>query len=86
MEEGTLPNSFYKATVPKSDMILRPDTDITHKKITAGQHKKILNKIIILANQIQQHIKRIRYADDTTLMAESEEELKSLLMKVKKLA
>ena len=25
-----------------------------------------------------------RYADDTTLMAESEEELKSLLMKVKK--
>ena len=28
----------------------------------------------------------IRYANDTTLMAESEEELKSLLMKVKKLA
>ena len=26
----------------------------------------------------------IRYADDTTLMAESKEELKSLLMKVKK--
>ena len=29
------------------------------------------------------HIKNLRYADDTTLMAESEEELKSLLMKVK---
>ena len=28
-------------------------------------------------------INRLRYADDTTLMAESEEELKSLLMKVK---
>ena len=28
--------------------------------------------------------RNIRYADDTTLMAESEEELKSLLMKVKK--
>ena len=28
----------------------------------------------------------LRYADDTTLMEESEEELKSLLMKVKKLA
>ena len=28
-------------------------------------------------------INNIRYADDTTLMAESEEELKSLLMKVK---
>ena len=29
------------------------------------------------------NIKNIRYADDTTLMAENEEELKSLLMKVK---
>ena len=29
------------------------------------------------------HIYNLRYADDTTLMAESEEELKSLLMKVK---
>ena len=29
------------------------------------------------------NIHNIRYADDTTLMAESEEELKSLLMKVK---
>ena len=29
------------------------------------------------------HINNLRYADDTTLMAESEEELKNLLMKVK---
>ena len=29
------------------------------------------------------NIKNFRYADDTTLMAESDEELKSLLMKVK---
>ena len=29
------------------------------------------------------HINNLRYADDTILMAESEEELKSLLMKVK---
>ena len=29
------------------------------------------------------NIKNLRYADDTTLMTESEEELKSLLMKVK---
>ena len=29
------------------------------------------------------HINNLRYADDTTLMAESEEELKSLLIKVK---
>ena len=32
------------------------------------------------------NINNLRYADDTPLMAESEEELKSLLMKVKKLA
>ena len=32
------------------------------------------------------NINNLRYADDTTLMAESEEELKGLLMKVKKLA
>ena len=30
-----------------------------------------------------ENINNLRYADDTTLMAESEEELKSLLMKVK---
>ena len=30
------------------------------------------------------NINNLRYAEDTTLMAESEEELKSLLMKVKK--
>ena len=29
------------------------------------------------------NVNNLRYADDTTLMAESEEELKSLLMKVK---
>ena len=32
---------------------------------------------------IWRNINNLRYADDTTLMAESEEELKSLLMKVK---
>ena len=31
----------------------------------------------------RRNISNIRYADDTTLMAESEEELRSLLMKVK---
>ena len=31
----------------------------------------------------RRNINNIRYADDTTLMAESEEELKSLLMKMK---
>ena len=32
------------------------------------------------------NINKLRYADDTTLVAESEEELKSLLMKVRELA
>ena len=31
----------------------------------------------------RRNINKLRYADDTTLMAESKEELKSLLMKVK---
>ena len=34
----------------------------------------------------RKNINNLRYADDNTLMAESEEELKSLLMKVKMLA
>ena len=32
----------------------------------------------------RRNINNLRYADDTTLMAENKEELKSLLMKVKK--
>ena len=32
---------------------------------------------------VKRNIKNVRFADDTTLMTESEEELKSLLMKVK---
>ena len=36
-----------------------------------------------LESRLSGDISKIRYAEDTTLMAESEEELKSLLMKVK---
>ena len=36
-----------------------------------------------LESMTRRNISNIRYEDDTTLMAESEEELKSLLMKVK---
>ena len=32
---------------------------------------------------VRRNINKLRYADDTTLLAESEEKLKSLLMKVK---
>ena len=34
----------------------------------------------------RRNIDNLRYADDTTLMAESEEELRSLLMKVKEVS
>ena len=34
----------------------------------------------------RRNINNLRYADDTTLIAENEEKLKSLLMRVKKLA
>ena len=37
----------------------------------------------ILQARILRNTNNLRYADDTTLMAESKEELKSLLMKVK---
>ena len=36
-----------------------------------------------LESRLWENINNLRYADDTTLMAESEEELKSLLMKMK---
>ena len=36
-----------------------------------------------LESRLPRNINNLRYADDTTLMAESKEELKSLLMKVK---
>ena len=37
----------------------------------------------MLESRLPEDINNLRYADDTTLMAESEEELQSLLMKVK---
>ena len=40
--------------------------------------------LFILFKIAGRNINSLRYADDTTLMAQSEEELKSLLMKVKK--
>jgi len=42
-----------------------------------------LNEAQAIIKFARRNISNLRYADDTTLMAESEEELKSLLMKVK---
>ena len=47
-------------------------------------NQNLVNKIFYLISKLLlRNINTFRYADDTTLMAESEEELKSLLMKVK---
>ena len=47
-------------------------------------HEKCCTERMISWNQdARRNINNLRYADDTTLMAQSEEVLKSLLMKVK---
>ena len=46
------------------------------------QHAR-LDKAKARCNAARRNINNLRYTDGTTLMAESEEELKSLLMKVK---
>ena len=43
----------------------------------------MLDKTLTGIKIARRNINNLRYADDTTLMAESEEELKSFLMKVK---
>ena len=48
-----------------------------------GWRKYKLESSILGEINAGRNINNLRYADDTTLMAESEEELKSLLMKVK---
>ena len=49
-----------------------------------GETVETVADFIFLGSKIAgRNINNLRYADDTTLMAESEEELKSLLMKVK---
>ena len=46
-----------------------------------GQESWVLIFYLLLSKIAGRNINNLRYADDTTLMAESEEELKSLLMK-----
>ena len=48
----------------------------TSCKMLGGMKNKLESRLL-------RNINNLRYADDTTLMAESEEELKTLLMKVK---
>ena len=50
-------------------------------KIRGSVNHKLESRLAIII--ARRNINNLRYADDTTLMAESEEELKSLLIKVK---
>ena len=59
-------------------LFVTPWTEACHAKCRAGSTEAQAGIKISWRN-----INNLRYADDTTLMAESEEELKSLLMKVK---
>ena len=55
----------------------------TQHNITQPQNKEWNNAICSNIKIAGRNINNLRYADDNTLMAESEEELKTLLMKVK---
>ena len=62
-EEGTLPNSFYEATIT---LISRPDKDNTQKRklqTKMTDEHRLKNSQQILANRIQQHIKKLIYHD-----------------------
>ena len=62
--------NFYAEYIMRSAGLEETQAGI---KIVGRKKKKIVGR----------NINNLRYTDDTTLMAESEEELKSLLMKVK---
>ena len=57
-------------------MLQRKGSSITFKNLDCGQSK-------MESKYLGRNINNLKYADDTTLIAESQEELKSLLMKVK---
>ena len=59
--------------------LLERDLDSMIEEIKLWQDPIIISSGAVLARR---NINNLRYADDTTLMAESEEELKSLLIKV----
>ena len=64
-------------------MILKDAYSLEESYDQPRQHIKIWNKAQAGIKVAGRNINNLRYVDDTTLMAESKEELKSLLIKVK---
>ena len=57
----------------------------TSWEMTGWRNHKLVSRLSQAGIKIaRRHINNLRYTDDTTLMSESEEELKSLLMRVKR--
>ena len=56
---------------------------VHHEKRWAGKAQAGMKRDREISIYVGRNGNNLRYTDDTTLMAESEEELKSLLMKVK---
>ena len=68
---------MYNSTIFSTLTELHDHQQVISRKFPSPQRDPAGIKIA------RRNINNLRYADDTTLMAESEEELKSLLMKVK---
>ena len=65
------------------DCILLPCLFNLHTYLTSCEMLDWMNQSQVGIKTAGRNISKLRYADDTTLMEESEEELKSLLIKVK---
>ena len=63
-------------------MLLPRSTELCRRCGYRVYHEKRWAEVQAGIKIARRNINNLRYADDTTLMAESEEELKSLLMKV----
>ena len=77
---------FFKDCAYKWDhavIVCPPNPSVLHLWIQPATDSKYLKKKILVSSKKQNLNLLYTKADDTTLMAESEEELKSLLMKVK---
>ena len=77
---GNVPNL---ETEPRSSALQADSLSSETPRKSFIEFLKIRDEAQAVINIVGRNINKLRYADDTTLMAESEEELKSLLMKVK---